>query len=456
MAAGTPGSGPPQPRGGGHPPGPAYHSARDSLYSPCEEIEGAGSRSHARRHRRAGRDDGSRRRSDCPERIHRLARRGGRRAHRAGIHARWSPARDDPDRASLRRGQREDPKLALDLSAKVCTNSERGLLGVAVDPAFATNGFVYLYYTGETATGTCPSGTRVPRIGCRASMLSGDRRGPGERGSIFDGVPSYSGNHNAGDLAFGPDGKLYVSIGDGGCDYAGGGARVRTTPSRDPHVALGKILRINPDGSTPTDNPFAGETDEPVRRRRTSPRRASTVRDVRLGLPQPVPHGVRARRSPVRQRRRPGHVGGDRRRPGRRRLRMERPRRSLRDRLDRPTAAPRPPGSTNPIYDYNATRRAAGRSPGRHSSPTSVWPVEYRGDYLFADFVCGKIFRLEQGAGGGSASRSSSPGSATAAPCTSSSGPDQALYYTTYAGGGQVRKIVVRSRLASAVASDVA
>ena len=48
------------------------------------------------------------------------------------------------------------PAAALNLSANLCTESERGLLGVAVDPAFATNNFVYLFYTAKTAAGTCP------------------------------------------------------------------------------------------------------------------------------------------------------------------------------------------------------------------------------------------------------------------------------------------------------------
>ena len=151
---------------------------------------------------------------------------------------------------------------ALDLSARVCTQSERGLLGVAVDPAFATNQFVYLYYTAQNAAGACPRlkakwpVNRVVRVVLRAN----DIVDPASEFVLFDGIPSVSGIHNAGDLAFGSDGMLYVSVGDSGCDYAAfANCYIDNDASRDPNVALGKILRINPvDGSAPADNPFAG------------------------------------------------------------------------------------------------------------------------------------------------------------------------------------------------------
>jgi hypothetical protein len=69
---------------------------------------------------------------------------------------------------------------------------------------------------------------------------------------LVDEMPSPAGNHNAGDLAIDRDGYLYVSIGDGGCNHAGGGGAGSNNASRDENLLTGKVLRlaVNPDGST--------------------------------------------------------------------------------------------------------------------------------------------------------------------------------------------------------------
>ena len=113
------------------------------------------------------------------------------------------------------------------------TVNETGLLGVAVDPAFPDEPWVYAYYTGTDVR------NHLVRI-----------RADGDRGTdvqtLLDLLPATSGWHNGGDLAFGPDGKLYVSVGDG---HDG-------TRSQDPNGIGGRILRLNPDGSVPDDNPL--------------------------------------------------------------------------------------------------------------------------------------------------------------------------------------------------------
>src|SRR5947209_7571814 len=105
---------------------------------------------------------------------------------------------------------------AIDLSAQLCTNSERGLLGIAVDPAFTTNGYVFLYYSLRKNP-ACDTATvnRVSRF-----VMSGNTLG--SETVLIDNIPSPAGNHNGGDLRFGKDGLLYISVGDGGCDYPGG------------------------------------------------------------------------------------------------------------------------------------------------------------------------------------------------------------------------------------------
>lgn len=157
------------------------------------------------------------------------------------------------------------PEPALDIGGRICTNAERGLLGVAVDPEFATNQFVYLYYTAKT-TGECPefkpdsAGNPVNRLS--RFTLIGNVIDPASATTLIDNIPSPSGVHNAGDLQFGKDGYLYISVGDGGCDYDGENPSSRCNgnndAARDQHVLLGKILRITRDGGIPPDNPFVG------------------------------------------------------------------------------------------------------------------------------------------------------------------------------------------------------
>jgi glucose/arabinose dehydrogenase len=76
---------------------------------------------------------------------------------------------------------------------------------------------------------------------------------------LIDNIPSPAGNHNAGDLHFGKDGYLYVSVGDGGCDYANdSGCAGQNDAARDQNVLLGKILRITREGDIPATNPYRG------------------------------------------------------------------------------------------------------------------------------------------------------------------------------------------------------
>ena len=119
---------------------------------------------------------------------------------------------------------------------------ERGLIGVALHPGFASNGYVYVYRT-VTQNGTH---NRISRY--TASSANPDVAAAGSEVVIAD-LPTLSGatNHNGGAMNFGIDGKLYVAVGDNAS-----GAN-----SQNPATALGKMLRLNDDGSIPADNPYA-------------------------------------------------------------------------------------------------------------------------------------------------------------------------------------------------------
>jgi glucose/arabinose dehydrogenase len=124
------------------------------------------------------------------------------------------------------------------LTLTVDSAGERGLLGIAFDPNFATNNFLYVYYTvpGSIAH------NRVSRF-----TANGDVAAANSEMVILDlDNLSGAGNHNGGAIHFGPDGKLYIAVGENA-----NGSNSQTLAN-----LLGKVLRINKDGTIPTDNPF--------------------------------------------------------------------------------------------------------------------------------------------------------------------------------------------------------
>jgi glucose/arabinose dehydrogenase len=127
----------------------------------------------------------------------------------------------------------------LNISSKVDSTGERGLLAVAFDPNFSTNHYVYLYYTRK-ATATTSVHNRVVRV-----TASGDKAVAGSEKLIFRLNDQDDPDHMGGALDFGKDGKLYISTGDN----VGGNTQSLQN-------LLGKMLRINKDGTVPTGNPF--------------------------------------------------------------------------------------------------------------------------------------------------------------------------------------------------------
>ncbi|MCY3737666.1 MAG: PQQ-dependent sugar dehydrogenase, partial [Gemmatimonadaceae bacterium] len=126
---------------------------------------------------------------------------------------------------------------------------ETGLLGIAFHPGFAANGRFFVHYSGRNF--------RTVLSEFRVSADDPDRAGPRER--ILLVVPQPTDSHNGGHIEFGPDGFLYVGLGDGG----GVEGEPRRDHGQDLTTLLGAILRIDVDAAgddyaIPADNPFAG------------------------------------------------------------------------------------------------------------------------------------------------------------------------------------------------------
>jgi glucose/arabinose dehydrogenase len=132
------------------------------------------------------------------------------------------------------------------VTVTVDVQGERGLLGVTLDPDFATNRYVYVYYTATT-----------PTVHNRVSRFVADGDVARQTNGVVDETIILELNtlgtaqiHNGGAIHFGPDGKLYIATGD-----AGTGSNSQSLTN-----LFGKILRINADGTIPSDNPLSGQT----------------------------------------------------------------------------------------------------------------------------------------------------------------------------------------------------
>ena len=140
------------------------------------------------------------------------------------------------------------PTPFLDIDPQVSAGSEQGLLGLAFHPDYATNGYFYVNYTnnsGNTRISRFTRNAANPNLADPASEL------------IILAVTQPFSNHNAGYLNFGPDGYLYIALGDG-VSFGDPGNRSQTKTN-----LLGKVLRIDVDGASPyaipPDNPFVGD-----------------------------------------------------------------------------------------------------------------------------------------------------------------------------------------------------
>ncbi len=254
----------------------------------------------------------------------------------------------------------------LDISGRVHSAGERGLLGVAFDPAFSNNHYVYLYYT-QRATGTTPAHNRVIRVTAR-----GNRAVAGRKKLILRlNNLSSATNHNGGAIHFGEDGKLYVAVGD----------NAKGENAQSLRNLKGKILRINKNGTIPRDNPFYN--------RATGRNRAIWA----LGLRNPFsfaiqPHMGKMFINDVGEQTweevNRGAAGANYGWP----------------RYEGPESNPR---YRSPVFAYrqgSTNTTGCAITGGAFYNPiTRQFPSGYVGDYFFADFCSGWIRRLDSATG---------------------------------------------------------
>jgi hypothetical protein len=124
------------------------------------------------------------------------------------------------------------------ITFSIDSSSERGLLGITLDPDFSTNHLVYVYYTAP-GSATTNNVARFQEV-----------NGTGINPTIIFSSTQTAGNHNGGNIHFGPDGKLYVSIGD----------NANAANAQNVAVKNGKMHRLNPDGSPAPGNPVFTQT----------------------------------------------------------------------------------------------------------------------------------------------------------------------------------------------------
>lgn len=351
-------------------------------------------------------------------------------------------------------------------TTQICFNIERGLLGVGVDPSFASNHHIYLYYTfnkyGDCATSG--SNTPVNRVS-RFTLGDNDVVDPASETVLIDNIPSPTGMHNAGDVQFGKDGNLYVSVGDGGCDFRGdSGCGPVNDAARDLAGLSGKVLRITPTGGIPAGNPYQGlgtqrcnvdgGTTAPTKcqeiyswglrnpfRLAFDPNAAGTlfyINDVGLAKWEEIDIGASG--ADYGWNMREGPCATD----------------SYTD------CGPPLPGGTNPLYSYPHTTGCASITGGAFV-PTGQWTPALDDAYLFGDLVCGKIFKMTPAGGGYTAVSDFATPIGTNWIISMTMGPHAggtALYYITWNDGSthEVRRIAYtgpanRSPVARATAS---
>ena len=278
------------------------------------------------------------------------------------------------------------------LTVTVDARGERGLLGVAFDPNFVSNQLVYVYYTVPS-----PAHNRVSRF-----TASGDVALAGSETILLE-LPNLSSatNHNSGAIHFGPDGNLYVAVGD----------NANSNNAQSFSTRLGKMLRITSTGAIPTDNPFFNQT--------TGDNRAIWA----LGLRNPFTFTFQ---------------------PGTGRMFINDVGQSTWEEINDGIAGsnygwsicegfcnPPNPSFRDPIFVYQNTGVDCAITGGAFYNPTIIqFPSTFVGHYFFADFCGGWISEINPATGTGSQFATG-----ISSPVDLKVSPDGFLYYLARSSG---------------------
>jgi len=270
----------------------------------------------------------------------------------------------------------------------ICSNGERGLLGLVPDPGFLGNALVYVYYTriSSQAPGGCVN--RVSRF-----QMAGEVINPASEIVLLDNISAVNGNHNGGDLDIGSDGYLYVSIGDAGSDPRGDSIG-RNDAAQDRSLLNGKILRITLDGRPAPGNPLSGPGTARCAVRGNTPSTPTTACQELFAWGLRNPYRIAFDRNDGSDRFFINDVGQstfeevDEGGIGRNYGWPQRE--GACPQGETPPCAGPPAGITDPITSY-------GRSLGTYVTagafvPDGLWPAPYDGSYLFADGGSGRIW----------------------------------------------------------------
>lgn len=322
------------------------------------------------------------------------------------------------------------PKLLLDLSLSIGKGSEQGLLGAVADPDFATRPYIYVYYTEARESGHCDVGpanchNRVSRF----TMAPDGTLDPASELTLFDTI-MVGWMHNGGDLAFGDDGWLYVSVGDAGYP----------PNAQDLRNLNGKILRIDREGGPAPGNPFADPEAAPCQEApRLSSADAPCPEIFAYGLRNPFRFAfdpnVKSSRFYIND---VGQIAWEEIDVGEAGANYGWPEREGPCPTEVLTGCRPSDEYVEPIYAYSHPTGCFAITGGAFVPEASDWGAAYAGKYLFADWGCGKIFVLEVSDDGRFAASPLASGLTTIAPILFA--PDGGrLYYGRE--GGVIRAI---------------
>lgn len=294
----------------------------------------------------------------------------------------------DPDKADSKKVD------VLDIEDKVCTDGERGISQIIPHPDFLKTRYVYLFYTFDKNGGCKFSDVDGPVNVVSRFTLNDDLKMVDEK-IILQTSPLHSKVHNAGDMKFGNDGYLYVTLGNGG-------KANEHMNSQKANTLLGSIVRITEDGDIPSDNPFTDDDDRKCGNDGVTSSSSRCSEIWSIGFRNPFRFAMNPNEKDFTQfwvhdvggatweeisevtSKSPGKNYGYRD--------MEGP-------CKRGSKVDCKPNEkfVDPLFYYEHNEEGDGCVAGGAFIPNGIWPSQYDNKYLFADFIFKEIYLLSKG-----------------------------------------------------------